>query len=277
METIKNNAESPKRWRWRPPKRILDSLAQVLKWRDNKPKKWRWKLSKNPKPEVVEDSTKIIDSEEIIEDGEPVEEELPDWKNFNLKEIANINPNWNEIISLKNVEVDEKWEKYIKIWWRKYYEFNWQWTPKKSFYILKGNMLFLWDKIEWLSNRDWVSFSYISESREDISFEQRKTKYLWWTFYFKEVYKTEMLSRSEVITTIYRSWKKIKITKNFVNKYLNWELNKTNIAVIEAAIRLDPVFAAYMEELDEQKFLEELEHAQGNDKNSDITIKEYFV
>ena len=138
-------------------------------------------------------------------------------------------------------------------------------------------MLFLWDKIEWLSNRDWVSFSYISESREDISFEQRKTKYLWWTFYFKEVYKTEMLSRSEVITTIYRSWKKIKITKNFVNKYLNWELNKTNIAVIEAAIRLDPVFAAYMEELDEQKFLEELEHAQGNDKNSDITIKEYFV
>jgi hypothetical protein len=54
-------------------------------------------------------------------------------------------------------------------------------------------------------------------------------------------------------------------------------LNKTNIAVIEAAIRLDPVFAAYMEELDEQKFLEELENAQGNDKNSDITIKEYFV
>ena len=85
METIKGGVELPKRKRWRPRKNPLPEIAQTLE-----------------------------ESEEIT----------PNWKIFNIQEIAEINPGTTQIINLKNVRTNKNWEKYISINWRKYYEFK---------------------------------------------------------------------------------------------------------------------------------------------------------
>jgi hypothetical protein len=119
-------------------------------------------------------------------------------------------------------------------------------------YIYKWNSLFIWDKFEWLTNRDWVSFKYSNSIWGNIDFEQVKTKYdAQWIMHLKQIYKSESFSASEVIAIIKRSWKIIKITKDLIDKYLSWSLNKTTKATVEAAIRLDPKVFAYIQELKE--------------------------
>lgn len=190
--------------------------------------------------------------QELSQVLETSETQIPNRKVFNINEIADINP-WDEqIINLKKVKSNKNWENYIEINGRKYYEFNWEWIPKDSMYIYKWNSLFIWDKFEWLTNRDWVSFKYSNSIWGNIDFEQVKTKYdAQWIMHLKQIYKSESFSASEVIAIIKRSWKIIKITKDLIDKYLSWSLNKTTKATVEAAIRLDPKVFAYIQELKE--------------------------
>ena len=208
METIKDGIELPKRKRWRP--------------------------RKNPLPEIAE----ALDESEVI---------TPDWKVFNIQEIAEINPWTAQIINLKNVKTTKNWDKYISINWRKYYEFKWQWEPKESMYILKWNSLFIWDRFEWLTNRDGVSFRYSEWIGERISFEQRKTKYAWWAMHLKEIYKSETFSASEVLAIVRQRWTVVRITKNIIDKYLANQLSKTMKKAVETAIMTNPDVFAYME------------------------------
>jgi hypothetical protein len=118
-------------------------------------------------------------------------------------------------------------------------------------YINKWSSLFIWDKFEWLTNRDGVSFRYSRWIWENISFEQRKTKYAWWAMHLKEIYKSENLSISEVLTIVRYKWKLVKVTKNMLDKYLSWWLNKTEKDVVEAVICTDPNVFAYLETIKE--------------------------
>jgi hypothetical protein len=152
------------------------------------------------------------------------------------------------MINLKNVKTNKSWEKYIVINWKKYYEFNWEWDPKDSIYTLKWNSLFIWDRFEWLTNRDGVSFRYSRWIWENISFEQRKTKYAWWAMHLKEMYKSENLSISEVLAIIRHRWKLIRITKNMLDNYINWWLNKTEKDIVEIASWTNPNVFAYIQE-----------------------------
>ncbi len=186
---------------------------------------------------------------ELSQTLEASEDKIPNWKIFNINEIADINLWNNNIITLKNIKINKNWEKYISINWRKYYEYDWQWNYRDSIYVLKWNSLFIWDKFEWLTNRDGVSFRYSRWLKENISFEQHRSKYAWWVIHLKQIYKSESLLASEIITTIQYSWRIIKITKNMLDKYIKWKLIKTDKNIIEAAIKLDPVVFAYIQEL----------------------------
>lgn len=210
MEAIKDGIELPKRKRWRP--------------------------RKNSTPEIVQT---LDETEELI----------PEWKVFNINEIADINPWTTQIITLKWVKTTKTWEKYITINWRKYYEYNGQWEPKKSMYILKSSSLFIWDRFEWLTNRDGVSFRYSSRIGDSIDFEQRKTKYTWWAMHLKDIYKSETLSTSEVIAIVRHWWKIVKITKDMLDQYPKWWLSKTANAAVEAAIATNPDVFAYITEI----------------------------
>lgn len=201
-------------------------------------KKKRWEISKNNAPKIAQT---LEVSEEII----------PDWKFFNINEIAEINPWTAQVISLKNIKTNKDWEKYIKINWRKYYEFNWQWNPKNSMYILKWSSLFIGDKFEWLTNRDGVSFRYSRWIWENINFEQRKTKYAEWAMHLKQMYKSESFSTSDVLTLIRHWWKLVKITKDMIDWYLNWKLSGTTKTIVELAIATSPEVFAYMQEIKE--------------------------
>ena len=185
---------------------------------------------------------------EIAQTLEKSEGMIPDWKIFNIKKIADINTWIDHIINLKNVKTSKSWEKYIIINWRKYYEFNWQWNPKDSMYTLKWNSLFIWDKFEWLTNRDGVSFRFLRWIWENISFEQRKTKYAWWAIHLKEIYKSENLTISEILGIIRYKWKLVRITKNMLDKYINWWLNKNENNIVEVAIWINPNVFAYIQE-----------------------------
>ena len=208
-------------------------------------KKKRWEISENNAPKIAQT---LEVSEEVI----------PNWKVFNINEIAEINPWTNQIITLKNVKPNKYWEKYIEINWRKYYEFNWKWHPKDSMYILKWSSLFIWDLFEWLTNRDGVSFRYSRWIWKDTSFEQRKTKYAWWAMHLKEIYKSESFyntevtdSTNEVISVIEYWWESIEITKDMIDQYLNsnWWLNKKTKNIIETAILTDPEIFNYIRKI----------------------------
>lgn len=186
---------------------------------------------------------------ELSQTLETSEDKIPNWGTFNINEIADINLWTDNIITLKNIKTNKDWEKYISINWRKYYEYNWQWNPKDSMYVLKWNSLFIWDKFEWLTNRDGVSFRYSRWSWENISFYQHRTKYAWWIMHLKQIYKSENLLSSELIATVKYSWRIIRVTKNMLDKYMKWKLIKTDRDIIEAAIRLDPTVFAYIQEL----------------------------
>ena len=207
-------------------------------------KKKRWEISEN-------------NAQKIAQTLEVSEEINPDWKVFNINEIAEINTWTEQIISLKNVETSKTWEKYIFINWRKYYEFNGKWDPKDSIYVLRWNSLFIWDKFEWLTNRDGVSFRYSRWIWDNICFEQHKAKYdiQWttkWAIHLKQLYKSKNISTSEIITFIKRWWKaKQPITKDLIDQYLNWSLKEWKKAMAEAAIAKSPEVFAYMQKIKE--------------------------
>ena len=209
----------------------MEALKNII----NLTKKKRWRPRKN--------------TEEIAQTLEVSEDIIPDWKVFNINEIAEINPWTVQIISLKNIKTNKDWEKYIEINWKKYYEFNWKWNPKNSMYILKWSSLFIGDKFEWLTNRDWVSFRYSRWIWENMSFEQRKTKYAEWVMHLKQMYKSESISTSDVLTIIRHWWKLVKITKDMIDWYLSWKLNGTTKNIVESAIAKSPEVFAYMQEI----------------------------
>lgn len=172
---------------------------------------------------------------------------VPDWKNFDIKDIADIHTKSDQRIYLKNVKENSKWEKYIEINWKKYYEYNWQWNPKNSFYLLKKSALFIWDKIWWLPIWDWVSFRYLIDGWENYLFEQRKTRYSWWAMHLQQIYKSENLSKSWIITTFYWRWKNVQITKDIIERYLSWTISNSAKIMVEAAIKHDPELLTRME------------------------------
>ena len=61
------------------------------------------------------------------------------------------------------------------------------------------------------------------------------------------MYKSESLYASEILTVIRHGWKLVKITKNMIDKYLAWQLNKTLKKAVETAIITSPDVFAYME------------------------------
>ena len=172
---------------------------------------------------------------------------VPDWKNFDIKDIAEIYVWSNRKIILKNVKETATWEKFIEINWRKYYEFDWKWTPKNSFYLNRWGALFLGDKIGWLSIWDWVSFRCLHENIDSFLFEQRGTRYSWGAMHLQQLYKSEVFPSGGAVTTINRKWRSVKITKNLIEKYLDWSVCETSKRVIEDAIKSDPEFLAYVE------------------------------
>lgn len=172
---------------------------------------------------------------------------IPDWKSFDIKDIAEIRLWSNNKIILKNVKEDGNWKKFIELNWRKYYEFNWKWMPKNSFYISKGSSLFLGDKIGWLPIWDWVSFRCLHESMDGFLFEQRKTRYSWWAMYLQQIYKSENFPSGNSVMTVNKKWKSVKITKNLIEKYLEWSISDTSRHMIEDAIKSDPEFFEYIE------------------------------
>lgn len=174
---------------------------------------------------------------------------IPDWKSFDIKDIAEIRLWSNNKIILKNVKEDGNWKKFIEINWRKYYEFNWKWTPKNSSYIHKGSSLFLGDKVSWLPFWDWVSFRCLHESMDSFLFEQRKTRYSWWAMQLQQIYKSEIFPSGNSVTTINTKWKNVKITKNLIDKYLDWSISDSSRRIIEDSIRSDSDFLAYIESL----------------------------
>ena len=220
MEAIKNGIDLPKRKRWRPSKKVNDAIVSVF--------------------EAQDGTQNVVQSAPI-----------PDWKSFSVKNIANINSLWNQILTLKDVKVDENWDKYIVVKWRRYYEFS-EKSPKSSMYILNENSLFLWDKFEWLTYWSWVSFRYTNRRWEQLDFYQGKTIYSWWVMHLKQTYKSESYVTSNVIATIIRNWKKVNITENLIKKYLNWEWSNTLNDAVETAIKTNPEVFAYVESLKEQ-------------------------
>jgi len=210
MEAIKDNNELPIRKWWETPKKLKDDLFLDL---------------------------------------DTNEENIPNWKILDIKEIADSNPWSNQAIKLKNKKIDNNWNKYIEINWRKYYEYNWESAPKDSMYIHKWNSLYIWDKFEWLAIRDWTIFKYTRWGWDFIFYEQRKAKYGWWTIHLKEIYKSEIFRNSEIITIISIWWKRIKITKNLIERYLKWELNQPKKNIVETAITIDPNVFSYIQSL----------------------------
>ena len=136
-------------------------------------------------PKKVRPSNEI--KNELISNLNNDEEMIPDWKSFEIDDIADINNTWNPIMRLKNLKIDKKGRKYITIKWIKYYEYSEE-SQNNSIFVMKGNNLFIWDKFEWLSYRSWVSFRYSNKTWEEIEFTQSKTKYSWWVFHLQQTY-----------------------------------------------------------------------------------------
>ena len=65
-------------------------------------KKKRWEISENNAPKIAQTL-------------EVSEETIPDWKVFNINEIAEINPWTAQVISLKKIKTNKDWEKYINL------------------------------------------------------------------------------------------------------------------------------------------------------------------
>lgn len=116
---------------------------------------------------------------------------------------------------------------------------------------MKWKTLFIWDKIEWTTFWDGISYRCSSFATENIHLEERKSKYNGndWVLYLWKLYRTSVRATSETITEIRRNWKLVKITKDMVDRVLSWTANLTEIANIKYAAKTDPEFFAYFESL----------------------------
>jgi len=199
-------------------------------------------------PKKVRPSNEI--KNELISNLNNDEEMIPDWKSFEIDDIADINNTWNPIMRLKNLKIDKKGRKYITIKWRKYYEYSEE-SQNNSIFVMKGNNLFIWDKFEWLSYRSWVSFRYSNKTWEEIEFTQSKTKYSWWVFHLQQTYKSKNYTSSKTLVIIRRHWKIVKVTENMVQKYLMNPEDPTINKIILDAKKQSPEFFAYMQSLTE--------------------------
>jgi len=187
-------------------------------------------------------------NEELLQNLQAKEASIPDWKNFDIQKIAGFNPvSWALI--LKNVKEDKEGNHFIVITWRKYIEFKNQQEIPDSFYQMKWKTLFVWDKLEWTTLWDGVSYRSSMEWI-NIHLEERRTKYNSndWALYLWKLYKNTVYSTSKVLIEITRNWKKVKITEDMVERYLLWQASSTEEWNISYAKRTNPEFSKYMED-----------------------------
>ena len=187
-------------------------------------------------------------NEELLQNLQAKEAPIPDWKNFNIQKIAGFNPvSWALI--LKNVKEDKEGNHFIVITWRKYIEFKNQQEIPDSFYQMKWKTLFVWDKLEWTTLWDGVSYRSSMEWI-NIHLEERRTKYKSndWALYLWKLYKNTVYSTGKVLIEITRNWKKVKITEDMVERYLLWQASSTEEWNISYAKRTNPEFSKYMED-----------------------------
>ncbi len=201
-------------------------------------KKKRWR----PRKEKI--------NEELLQNLQSKEAPIPDWKNFDIQKVANFDTvNWTLV--LENVKEDKDWTRFVYIEWRKYVEAKDKLNLPDSFYQVKWKTLFIWDKIEWTTFWDGISYRCSSFATENIHLEERKSKYNGndWVLYLWKLYRTGVRATNETITEIRRNWKLVKITKDMVDRVLSWTANWTEIANIKYAAKTDPEFFAYFESL----------------------------
>lgn len=191
---------------------------------------------------------KIRTDEELLQNLKAKEAPIPNWKTFNIKDIVQLKEEGT--FEMKGVTEDEKWGKYIKIKWRKYYEYTgWSDRPD-SYYIVKWSTLFIWDKIEWTNFWDWIYLRCSTFEQGSVYVEERKWKYsdinraihLW------SLLKSKSHTISETLVTIKRNWKMVRITKEMVDRYFNGSASKTEEININYAKKTDPEFFAYMQD-----------------------------
>ena len=191
---------------------------------------------------------KIKTEEELLTTLKEKEAPIPDWNNFNIKTIAKLDQStW--LISMLNLKDNEKGEQYISIGWRKYYEYKGYGEAPNSMFMLKWKTLYIWDKIEWTTFRNGVSFMCSTFNADSVYVEERSTKYntsdralhLW------KVLKSRNYTTSETLTTVTRNWKRVKITKEMVERFLSWMATKTEEICINYAKKINPEFCGYLE------------------------------
>ena len=212
----------------------MEEIKNCETWEVIKRKRWR------PRKERTE--------QELLQTLKIKEAPIPDWKNFNIKDIVKLKEDW--MFDIKNPKENEKWEKYISIWWRKYYEYDWWFKRPDSFYYKKWKTLFIWDKIEGTSFWDWVSFRCSVYETGSVYVEEHKTKLNIWdrALYIWKLYKSRSYTISETIATTVRNWKRVKITKEMIDRFIAWNAGKTEQVVINYAMKTNPEFFAYMED-----------------------------
>lgn len=191
---------------------------------------------------------KIRTDEELLQNLKTKEAPIPDWKTLNIKDVVKFKEEWK--FEMKDIKENKKWEKYVVIKWRKYYEYLWWAERPDSFYSMKWNTLFIWDKVEWANFWDWIYINSSTYMQGSVYIEERKAKYseinkaihLW------ALLKNRSYTLSETLTTIQRNWKMVKITKEMVDRYCNWSASKTEELCINYAKKTNPEFFAYMED-----------------------------
>jgi hypothetical protein len=214
----------------------MDKISNTEGWEIIKRKRWR---------------PKKIKSDELLTTLTAKEAPIPDWKKFNIRDITNLNTLiWD--IELKDIKVNNKGERYIDIKWRKYFEHVWQPTDKESLFMKKWKTLFIWDKIEGLAYRTWISIQCTSFEWENLHLEERKSRYNPYdrSLHLWELLSSQTHSASEIITTILRNWKIVRITKDMITRYFAWKASNVEVDCIKYAMRKEPWFLAYMQNFD---------------------------
>lgn len=213
---------------------IMEEIKNFETWEVIKRKRWR------PRKDRTE--------EKLLQALNAKEAPIPDWKHFNIKDIVKLKE--DSVIEVLNVKENEKWEKYISVWWRKYYEYTWWFNRPDSFYFLKWKTLFIWDRIEWTTFWDWVSFRCSTFEPGSVFVEERKTRYNIWdrALYLWQMYKSRSYTISETIATTVRNWKRVRITKDMIERFFDWRATRSEEDAIAYAKKTNPEFYAYMED-----------------------------
>ena len=191
---------------------------------------------------------KIRTEEDLVNNLKAKEAPIPDWKSLNIKDYVQLREDWR--FDMKDIKENKKGQKYVNIKWRTYYQYNWWEERPDSFYSIKWSTLFIWDKVEWTSFWSWVYINCSTYSQWSVYVEERNAKYSVANraFHLWALIKSRSYSLSETLATIQRNWKRIKITKDMVDRYCNWAATKTEEININYAKKTNPEFFAYMED-----------------------------